>query len=348
MPQDHRWKQVLAHDPPADGAFFYSVRTTGVYCRPSCPARRPRREHVAFYSDRAAAEAAGFRPCRRCRPDQPPPAARIARACRSLEAALEDCGPPPSLAQLARQAGLSPSHFHRQFRAATGLTPREFLAAVRARRFRAALPSAATVTDAGYAAGFSSSGRLYENAPASLGMAPSRFRRGGAGETIRYGIGQSSLGPVLAAETDRGLCAILLGEGQPALQRIFPHARIVPAGPDFAQRLQAVLALIEAPAPGCHLPLDLQGTAFQRRVWQALRAIPAGATCTYSNLARRMGAARAVRAVASACAANPLAVAIPCHRAVRKSGALAGYRWGLARKRALLAAESAPKHPARS
>lgn len=342
---DRRWKLVLAHEARADGTFLYAVRSTGVYCRPSCPARRPRREQVAFYPNCAAAEAAGYRPCRRCRPDQARAShERIAAACRALEAALEDCGPPPSLAQLARKAGLSASHFHRQFRAAIGLTPRGYLAAVRAQRLRAVLPAAESVTEAGYAAGYSSSGRLYENAASALGMAPSSIRRGGAGETIRFGIGQSSLGAVLAAESDRGICAILLGEGRAALQRRFPRARIVPAGAEFAQRLKIVLALIESPARGLDLPLDLQGTAFQRRVWQALRSIPAGTTASYSEIARRIGAPRALRAVASACAANPLAVAVPCHRAVRKDAAPSGYRWGLARKRALLAAEASSKN----
>lgn len=341
---DPRWAAVVARDPRADGSFVYSVRSTGVYCRPSCGARRARPENVSFHASREEAEAAGFRPCRRCRPDQPglaeEHAARITAACRRIEAAEE----PPRLAELAREAGLSPYHFHRLFKALTGLTPRAYGAARRAQRLRAGLADSATVTEALFEAGYGSSGRFYASAGAVLGMSPSRYRAGGAAAEIRFAVGQCSLGAILVARSQRGLCAIALGDDPEALVRDlqdrFPRARLLGGDGDFEQLVARVVGFVEAPALGLDLPLDVRGTAFQQRVWQALQAIPPGRTATYSEIARHIGAPAAVRAVAGACAANPLAVAIPCHRVVRQDGGLAGYRWGVARKAALLAREA--------
>ncbi len=353
---DPRWAEVVARDPRADGRFCYSVATTGVYCRPSCGARRARPENVRFHASPAAAEAAGFRPCRRCQPQRPAPPARhaaaIAAACRALQRAAA----PPLLAELAAGAGLSPFHFQRVFRRATGLTPRQFAAAQRDQRVRAALRREASVTEAIYAAGYNSNGRFYATAARALGMAPARFRAGGERAALRYAVGACSLGAVLVARSPRGVCAILLGDDRAALEgqlrEQFPRAQLQPGGPGFARLLQRVVALVEDPADAPGLPLDLRGTAFQMRVWRALGAIPAGSRLSYAALARRLGRPRAARAVAGACAANPLAVAVPCHRVVAANGTLAGYRWGLARKQALLrreartaAAGPAPRRP---
>lgn len=341
--EDEKWAALVRRDPAADGVFCYAVRTTGIYCRPSCPARLARRENVRFHASSTEAEAAGFRPCKRCRPNEMSLAARqgarIARACRLIEAAEE----PPRLDVLAAAVGMSRFHFHRVFKAATGLTPRAYAAAHRARQLREALRRSATVTEAIYAAGFASSGRFYAASTQMLGMTPTEFRAGGAGTSIRFAVGECSLGAVMVAATEKGICAVLLGDDPDALLRElqdrFPRARLIGGAPDFAHIVAAVVALIEAPERGLDLPLDIRGTAFQQRVWQALREIPAGSTASYAEIARRIGAPKAVRAVARACAANALAVAIPCHRVVRSDGALSGYRWGIARKRALLARE---------
>ena len=343
---DERWQAVVDRDRSAAGRFFYSVATTGVYCRPGCAARRPRRENVRFHATREEAERAGFRPCRRCRPHEPSLAERrteaVAAACRLIDAAAE----PPSLDALAGAAGLSRFHFHRVFKAATGVTPRAYAAARRAERVREGLRRAGTVTDAVYDAGFHSSGRFYAAASGLLGMAPARFRRGGAAETIRFAVGDCSLGAILVAATGKGVCAILLGDEPEALvhelEDRFPGADLVGADPAFEATVARVVGFVEAPAQGLDLPLDVRGTAFQQRVWQALRSIPAGATASYGEIAEHIGAPKAVRAVASACAANPAAVAIPCHRVVRRDGALSGYRWGVERKRVLLEREAAP------
>lgn len=340
---DPRWEAVLARDPRADGRFFYSVRTTGVYCRPSCGARSARPENVDFHATAADAERAGFRPCRRCRPDEPSLAARqgevVAALCRLIEEAAE----PPGLAALAAHAGMSPHHLHRVFKAVTGLTPRAYAAARRAERLRERLEKSASVTEAIYDAGYGSAGRFYEQADRVLGMTATRYRRGGAGAAIRFALGQCSLGSILVAASARGVCAIFLGDDPEALvqalQQRFPRAELVGADPGFEELVARVVGLVEAPRLGLNLPLDLQGTVFQQRVWQALAAIPPGETATYGEIARRIGAPAAVRAVARACGANPLAVAIPCHRVVRLDGDLAGYRWGVARKRALLERE---------
>ena len=341
---DPRWTAVVARDRRADGRFVYSVATTGVYCRPSCGARQPRPENVRFHATAREAEAAGFRPCQRCRPAEPAlaerQAARVAEVCRHIDAA----DTLPSLADLARHAGMSPSHLHRLFKAVTGLTPKGYAAARRAGRVRAELRDGGTVTEALYAAGYSSQSRFYAEAEQVLGMRPKAFQAGGSGEAIRFAVGECSLGAVLVAATARGVCAILLGDDPEALvrelQARFPKAGLTGGDAGFEGWVAQVVGLVEMPGTGLDLPLDIRGTAFQQRVWQALREIPAGSTATYTELARRIGTPRAIRAVAAACAANPLAVAIPCHRVVRLDGGLAGYRWGVERKRALLNREA--------
>lgn len=348
---DPRWAALRARDATADGTFVYAVATTGVYCHPSCGARPARPENVSFHASAADAEGAGFRACRRCRADRPPRAALqgavVAELCRLIDASDE----PPPLDALARHAGLSPHHLHRVFKATTGLTPRQYAAGARQARARDALTRGAPVTAAFHGAGYVSSGRFYAEAAQALGMTPSRFRRGAPEETIRHAIASSSLGLVLVARAERGVCAILLGD-DPAtlvadLARRFPRAELEASDATFQRELAEVVALIEEPARGLTLPLDLRGTTFQRRVWAALAALPCGTTTTYAALAASLGAPSASRAVAGACAANPLAVAIPCHRVVRADGDLSGYRWGLDRKRHLLARESASPGAAR-
>jgi AraC family transcriptional regulator of adaptative response/methylated-DNA-[protein]-cysteine methyltransferase len=342
---DARWDAVTRRDAAADGRFVYSVRSTGVYCRPSCGSRRALRENVAFHADPAAAERAGFRPCKRCNPTgastAEQQAALVAEACRAIESAEEM----PRLDALAERAGLSPYHFHRVFKAVTGLTPRAYAAAQRHRRVREELPRSARVTDAIYDAGYGSNGRFYATSTEVLGMTPSRFRAGGAGAAVRFAVGQCSLGAILVAATDKGVCAILLGDEPEALVRDlqdrFPKAELIGGDKRFEQWVAQVVGLVEAPQVGLDLPLDVRGTAFQQRVWQALREIPPGRTASYADIAERIGQPKSVRAVAQACGANPLAVAIPCHRVVRRDGGLSGYRWGVERKRALLAREGA-------
>ncbi|MBA3598851.1 MAG: bifunctional DNA-binding transcriptional regulator/O6-methylguanine-DNA methyltransferase Ada [Methylibium sp.] len=341
---DPRWAAVAARDPRADGEFFYSVKTTGVYCRPSCPARTAKPENVAFHATAAEAQRAGFRPCLRCRPDQPSLAAQhattVAELCRVIEAAEHA----PTLDELAQRAGMSAWHLHRVFKSVTGLTPKAYATAHRTRRVRTELARSGTVTDAIYGAGYNSGGRFYAQADQVLGMTPTRFRAGGADTDIRFAIGESSLGAILVAQSDRGVCAILMGDDPDALARDlqdrFPKARLIGGDAEFEQRVAQVIGFVEAPRLGLDLPLDVRGTAFQQRVWQALRDIPAGQTASYTEIARRIGAPASVRAVAQACGANALAVAIPCHRVVRNDGALSGYRWGVERKRALLERES--------
>jgi len=340
-----RWSAVLARERRADGRFWYSVRSTGVYCRPSCPSRQARRENVAFHASPEDAERAGFRACKRCRPDQAGPEAQradaVARACRLIECSEDS----PSLQQLAAASGLSRFHFHRVFKAVTGLTPKAYADAHRHRRLRDQLGRGASVTEAIYDAGFGSTGPFYAGASGALGMTPSRYRRGGAGVAIRFAIAQCSLGAILVAASDLGICAILLGDDPEALlqdlQDRFPHAELQGGDAAFDRQVAQVVGFVEQPGLGLELPLDIRGTAFQQRVWQALRTIPAGGTASYAEIAERIGSPKAVRAVAQACAANALAVAIPCHRVVRNDGALSGYRWGVERKRALLDREGA-------
>ena len=341
---DARWRALCARDAAADGAFFYAVRTTGVYCRPSCGARRPLRANVAFYESREAARHAGFRACKRCRPDAPTPGAEqtamIANACRMIETAENE----PSLEALAEVAGMSRFHFHRVFKAATGVTPKAYAAGRRGERLRSELQRSDTVTEAAYGAGFNSSGRFYAATAPMLGMRPKAFRAGGKDAVIRFAIGQCSLGAILVAATERGVCAISLGDDPEELLRElqdrFPKAELIGGDRDFEKLVAKTVGLVEHPGTRADLPLDIRGTAFQQRVWTALARIPAGKTLSYSELAKRLGMPSAVRAVASACAANTLAVAIPCHRVLRNDGALSGYRWGIARKRALLDREA--------
>jgi AraC family transcriptional regulator, regulatory protein of adaptative response / methylated-DNA-[protein]-cysteine methyltransferase len=342
---DTRWRAVERRDRAADGTFVYSVRTTGVYCRPSCAARLPRRENVAFHATCADAERAGFRPCKRCRPNEASlaerQAAAVANACRLIEEAEEL----PSLDALAQAAGLSRFHFHRVFKAATGVTPKVYADAHRGQRVRDELTRTDTVTEAIYGAGFNSNGRFYAASSDLLGMTPKAFRAGGRGNVIRFALGECSFGAILVAATEKGVCAIEFGDDPDALLRgledRFPQAQLVGGDKAFEQLVAKVVGFVEAPAQGLDLPLDIRGTAFQRRVWNAIRAIPAGATASYSDIARRIGAPKSVRSVAQACASNAIAVAIPCHRVVRTDGSASGYRWGVARKRALLAREQA-------
>jgi AraC family transcriptional regulator of adaptative response/methylated-DNA-[protein]-cysteine methyltransferase len=341
---DPRWAAVRARDPQADGSFVYSVRTTGVYCRPSCGARPARPENVAFHDTPADAEHAGFRACRRCRPNEPSLAAQqaaiVTRLCRRLESDEQT----PTLEQLADDAQWSSFHLHRVFKRITGLTPKAYAAAHRGRRVQDALARSGTVTEAIFEAGYNSGGRFYVDAPKLLGMTPTRWRAGGADTELRFAVGQCSLGAILVARSEVGICAILLGDDPDALTRDlqdrFPQARLVGGDATFEAWVARVVGFVEAPAIGLDLPLDIRGTAFQQRVWQALQAIPPGETASYADVARRIGAPAATRVVAQACGANALAVAIPCHRVVRRDGGLSGYRWGVERKRALLVREA--------
>ena len=339
-----RWSAVLHRDSHADGKFYYSVKTTGVYCRPSCPSRPALRKNVDFHASCEEAERAGFRACKRCRPNSPSLAgehtAAVTRACRLIETADET----PKLDTLAATAGMSRFHFHRIFKSITGLTPKAFAAARRAQRVRDGLPKHGNVTNAIYDAGFNSNGRFYAKSAEFLGMAPTSFRTGGTGESIRFAVGEYSLGSILVATTDKGLCAIALGDDPDALLRNlqdrFPKAQFVDGDHTFEKLVARVVGFVEAPALGLDLPLDVRGTAFQQRVWQALREIPAGSTASYAQVAARIGAPKSTRAVAQACAANAIAVAIPCHRVIRNDGGLSGYRWGVERKRSLLDREA--------
>jgi AraC family transcriptional regulator, regulatory protein of adaptative response / methylated-DNA-[protein]-cysteine methyltransferase len=340
-----RWAAVVRRDRNADGLFYYSVRSTGVYCRPSCGSRQALRSNVSFHASCAEAEQAGFRACKRCRPDAPgraeQQAAEVAKACRLIETS----DGVPNLATLAQAADMSRYHFHRVFKRITGVTPKAYAAAHRARRVRDELPKRGTVTQAIYDAGFNSNGRFYAKSTEVLGMSPANFRAGGAGESIRFAVGECSLGSILVAATAKGICAIALGnEPEPLLRELqdrFPNARLEGGDSEFEQFVSRVVAFVEAPALGLDLPLDVRGTAFQQRVWQALREIPAGATVSYAQVAQRVGAPASVRAVAQACASNTIALAIPCHRVIRNDGGLSGYRWGVERKRALLDREAA-------
>lgn len=324
---DKRWEKVVARDAAADGTFVYAVRTTGVYCRPSCGARLARPENVEFYSTTESARSAGFRACKRCKPDDVVNTAeQVAAMCREIE----------SLESLPKWSAAS----KREFQKVTGLTPRAYSEAHRDGRVREALRSSASVTDAIYEAGFESSGRFYESSGARLGMTPSEYREGGKSTEIQFATAQCSLGGVIVGQTARGVCFIAMGDDHSALQRQlvaqFPKAQLIAGDAKFARTIDAVVRAIEAPAKEWKLPLDVQGTVFQQRVWQALRQIPPGTTKTYTEIAEMLGMPKAVRAVARACATNPVAVAVPCHRVIRGDGSLAGYRWGLERKRKLL------------
>jgi AraC family transcriptional regulator of adaptative response/methylated-DNA-[protein]-cysteine methyltransferase len=346
---DPRWQALCTRQPNVEHAFFYAVVTTGVYCHASCRARRPRPENVRFFSTARAAEAAGFRACKRCRPKDRSrgtrDAAIVADICRLIDRAESA----PNLTALAERAGLSRFHFHRVFKEVTGVTPAEYAAERRSTRVRSALRKSATVTEAIYRAGFSSSSRFYEQADTMLGMKPAAFRAGGVEAEIAVSSGDSSLGKVLVAQTPCGVCAILLGDAEgPLMQELreqFPKATLRRASADEQKIVARALRLVEMPEAAIDLPLDIQGTAFQKRVWKSLQGIRPGTTATYAEIAAAVEMPQAARAVAGACAANKIAVAIPCHRVVGKNGALSGYRWGVARKQALLTRESSMRRP---
>jgi AraC family transcriptional regulator of adaptative response/methylated-DNA-[protein]-cysteine methyltransferase len=341
---DPRWPRIVARDKAADGHLWYSVSTTGVYCRPSCPSRTANPKNVQIYDSLASAKATGFRPCKRCNPDGPSldheNAVLVAKACRLIEDSEEEL----SLEELADAVGRSPGYFHRMFKAVTGLTPKDYAAANRAKKVREGLACGSTVTEAIYDAGFNSSGRFYEKSTDMLGMTPSQYRAGGANEEIKFAVGQTSLGAILVASSTKGVASILLGDDPDKLVRNlqdrFPKAHLIGADSDYEALVARVVGFIEVPGIGLNLPLDVRGTAFQQLVWQALREIPVGETASYVEIAQRIGSPKAARAVASACAANNLAVAIPCHRVVRNDGELSGYAWGVERKRALLDREA--------
>jgi AraC family transcriptional regulator, regulatory protein of adaptative response / methylated-DNA-[protein]-cysteine methyltransferase len=341
---DPRWAAVLARDKQFDGEFVYAVRSTGVYCRPSCPSRPARRENVEFHDTTHLAQAAGFRACKRCKPDGASLEHHhndlITAACRSIEASVATL----VLEDLAASTGLSAHHFHRVFKRVTGLTPKAYAKAVRGKRVQSALAGAKTVTAAIYDAGFNSSGRFYETNANSLGMAPQKFQQGGVDQFIRYAVEPCALGVIIVAATSKGVCGIEFGDSAHALvdrlRQRFPNATFKPGEAHFRTWVGKVLAYIEQPAGVLDLPLDIQGTVFQRRVWQALRDIPCGNTASYAYVAAAIGNPKAVRAVATACASNNIAVAVPCHRVVRSDSSLSGYRWGPERKAELLRREA--------
>ena len=341
---DARWRMLLDRNAGAGEKFVYAVKTTGIYCRPACPSRAPNPGNVEFFDSARLAEARGYRPCLRCNPNgrsiAEAAAEIVAKACR----AIENAETTPKLAALAAAAGWSPHHFHRRFKAVTGLTPRAYGAAQRAKRVRAELTGdKSSVTSAIYGAGFGSSSRFYENSADVLGMTPTAFKQGGKSAEIRFAVGECALGAILVARSEKGVCAISLGDDPQALvselEDRFPNAELIGADREFEQLVARVIGFVEAPRIGLDLPLDVRGSAFEERVWRALREIPVGKTVSYSEIARAVGESGAARKVARACAANRIAVAIPCHRVVRKDGALAGYRWGVERKHALIERE---------
>jgi AraC family transcriptional regulator of adaptative response/methylated-DNA-[protein]-cysteine methyltransferase len=344
---DPRWARIVARDKTADGRFWYSVSTTGVYCRPSCPSRTANPRNVRFHDTLESAKAMGFRPCKRCNPDGlstgDENAALVIKACKIIELSEEE----PSLDELAKALGRSPSHFHRIFKSCTGLTPKDYAAAHRTAKIQQQLASGDSVTEAIYDAGFNSSSRFYEKSNDLLGMKPSQYRTGGMNEEIRFAVGQSSLGAVLIASTRKGVASIFLGDDPGELVRNlqdrFPKAHLIGGDDEYAALAAKVIAFVETPEIGLDLPIDVRGTAFQRRVWRALQEIPIGETASYAEIAQRIGAPTAARAVAGACAANKLAVVVPCHRVIRNDGALSGYAWGIDRKRRLLDRETARK-----
>jgi AraC family transcriptional regulator of adaptative response/methylated-DNA-[protein]-cysteine methyltransferase len=332
---DAAWAAFAARDRSADGRFVVGVITTGIYCRPSCAARRPNRANVTFHADSAAAAAAGYRACRRCLPDS---VARDRTAVAAAVASIEADDGVPVLAELAAAVGYAPHHFHRLFVRATGVTPAAYARALRAKGGAAALAAADSVTDAVYAAGYAGPSRFYDDAR-RLGMAPGAWRKGGAGETIRWTIAATSLGPLLVAATARGLCRVSFDEDEAALRGRFPAATLVPGDADLAALADRAVAQVESPGRDHDLPLDVRGTAFQEAVWQALTRIPAGETRSYAQLAAMAGAPGADRAAGTACGANGIAVLVPCHRVLRSDGGIGGYAYGAERKRALLARE---------
>ncbi len=340
-----RWEALIERNPNARDRFVYAVITTGIYCRPTCASRRPKRTNVVFFDNWQQAEAGGFRPCKRCSPQRPEPgnaaAEIVARSCAIIEASERE----PSLVQLAEVVGLSPSYFQRLFKSVLGVTPKQYGMAQRASRARKNLQGGMTVTQAAYEAGYESIGQFYGMAAQSLGMPPSTYQKRGRGKYIRYAIAPCCLGWVLVATTDRGICKIDLDRApNPLRDRLradFSEAELCEDAVELQATVAKVLALLATPAAACDLPLDIQGTAFQQRVWAALRAIAPGTTASYAEIANNIGNPKASRAVARACGANRIAVVIPCHRVVRGDGSLGGYRWGTDRKQALLKKESA-------
>lgn len=344
---DPRWQKITARDKSADGQFWYSVITTGIYCRPSCPSRTPKPSNVTLHDTLESARASGCRPCKRCNPDggstDAANASLIAQACRLIETSEV----PPSLEALANAINLSPAYFHRLFKTQTGLTPKSYASAHRARKVRDGLSLGLKVTDVLYDAGFKSNGRFYAQSSAMLGMIPKHYRKGGLHEVLYFAVAECSLGTVLVASSAKGVASILLGDEPDTLVRDlqdrFPKAKLIGADADYEQSIAKVIGFIEDPNRGLDLPLDVRGTAFQQRVWQALRQIPAGETATYAEVAQKIGQPTATRAVAGACATNHIAIAIPCHRVIRNDGSLSGYRWGIDRKRSLLSREGKNK-----
>ena len=340
---DDRWQSVVDRDVDADGQFVFAVQTTGIFCRPSCRAKHALRKNVRFFADAHQAQDAGFRPCKRCQPDkdsaQQHRLDKIARACQLLEQES-----PLTLDKLAQQVAMSPYHLHRLFKATTGMTPKVWQQSWRARRLRDALAKGVPVTQAILNAGFPDSSSYYRKADQALGMTAKQFRKGGDNVSVRYTLADCALGRCLVAESERGICAILLGDDDATLvadlHALFPAAQDVPADANFQQRVREVIVAINSRDASLSLPLDIRGTAFQQQVWQALRTIPCGETVSYQQLASAIGKPKAVRAVASACGANKLAIVIPCHRVIRGDGALSGYRWGIARKAQLLQRET--------
>jgi AraC family transcriptional regulator, regulatory protein of adaptative response / methylated-DNA-[protein]-cysteine methyltransferase len=343
------WRASVARDPRADGVFFLAVRSTGIYCRPSCPARRPLRHNVLFFRTQQEAEHHGFRPCRRCRPNEALGAAVLVERAAHLLRATEDGS--PRLNVIAAQLGTSAGVLRRAFQQVTGLAPRDLAEALRLERFKNLLRNGKNITEALYETGYGSSSRVYERSNAQLGMTPATYRKGGKGMKIGYTVAKSDLGRVLVAATERGVSAVYLGSNEARLlaelRAEYPQAQIAPAQGSFERWVREILQRTEGKPPRRDLPLDLQATAFQRRVWQELQKISWGATRTYSDVARALGRPKAVRAVAHACASNPVSVIVPCHRVIRSDGSLAGYRWGLSRKQKLLAKEQSPRSAAR-
>lgn len=343
MNENEHWQAVLERDKGQDGAFVYAVRSTGIYCRPSCPSRRPHREHVVFFTQPAVAEQAGFRPCRRCHPQTivapEPHLALVERICR----ALVEQETTPTLEELAATFHLSPYHLQRVFKRVVGVTPRQYADSQRVQRFKARLRDGDDVTPALYDAGYGSSSSVYEQSADQLGMTPGAYRRGGKTMTISYTLVPCSLGRLLVAATERGICAVRLGESDAALEATlraeFPAATVARDDAALGEVVATLLRHLAGEQPHLDLPLDIQATAFQRQVWEALRAIPYGATRSYGAVAATIGRPTAVRAVARACATNPVALVVPCHRVVREDGSMGGYRWGIERKEALLQGE---------
>lgn len=336
LDSDAAWAAVLRRDRSMDGRFVTGVLTTGIYCRPSCAARHPKRENVRFFPGGAEAAAAGLRACLRCRPDD------VSRDCAAVEAALkliETAEELPSLEQLAARAGYSPFHFHRLFKRATGVTPAAYARGKRARAMTETLAADGRVTDAIYDAGYSGPGRFYAEAKDRLGMTPTRWRDGGRGETISWATAETSLGTMLVAATERGICRLSFDEDEAELRRRFPNASIRPGGPAMAELVARTAAAVEAPERPHDLPLDVRGTAFQEAVWRELSRIPPGESLSYAALAARAGRPQAVRAAGTACGSNQIAILIPCHRARRGDGSPGGYAYGLERKARLLERE---------